>query len=522
MNRLTAKGIGPDRPLVLMILDGWGIAQPGPGNAVTSAKTPNLDRWRNEYPWTSLQAGGSAVGLNPDQDGNSEAGHMNIGAGRRVVQEAVRISTGLSEGTFFRNPAFIAAAHHVHQHGSSLHLMGMLGSHQSAHADPDHLLGLLMLMQSQRVRSVWLHLFTDGRDSPRFYAREALEKFMSHLGDAKVATVMGRFYAMDRNKNWARTQQAYEAITDGHGRHRVIDPLAAITQAYNRGESDEFIEPTVVGNYPGVRDDDAVIFFNLRSDRARQITKAFVQSDFETKNQVSGAFTRRRHPNILFVAMTDFGPDLGEMLTAYPAVQLRDTLPMVLKNRRQLYLAEGEKYAHVTYFMNGGYADPIAGEQRLMVKSFAEKHFDEIPAMSTPAVTDAIVQALKAGSSDVIVANFANTDMVAHSGNFAAGVKAMETADECLGRIWTAVAQAGGRLLITGDHGNLEEMQNQATGEIDTEHSANPVPFYLIDPEAKTMRLRDAGTLGDIAPTILDLLGVKQPSAMTGQSLIIR
>ncbi len=517
--RAASHGMTSSGPLVLMILDGWGIAPPGAGNAVTLATTPNLDGWRRDYPWTSLQASGTAVGLNPGQDGNSEAGHMNIGAGRRVLQEAVRISTGLNDGTFFRNPAWLAAIQHVRQHDSSLHLMGMLGSHQSAHADPDHLLGLLMLMQSQRLRRVWLHLFTDGRDSPRFYAREALEKFLPHFGDAKVGMIMGRWYAMDRNKNWERTAAAYTAVVDGRAQHRVADPLVAVTQAYNRGESDEFIEPTAVGGYAGMQDNDAVIFFNLRSDRARQLTKAFVQADFEDKHRMTGAFRRRRQPRMLFVAMTDFGPDLGEMLTAYPAIQLHETLPMVLKHLRQLYVAEAEKYAHVTYFFNGGYADPVAGEQRLMIRSSAEKHFETVPAMSTPAITDAILQAITQGSNDVIVANFANTDMVAHSGNFAAGVQAMQVADACLGRIGAAVSAAGGTLLITGDHGNLEEMLNLTTGEIDTEHSVNPVPFHLIATGQRGVRLRTDGSLGDIAPTILDVLGIPQPAAMTGRSL---
>lgn len=508
-------------PLILAIIDGWGIAPASNGNAVDLAKTPILKSWQGRYPFTRLQASGVAVGLAENQDGNSEAGHMNLGAGRVVPQDDSRISRSLSNGTFFRNPAFLAAIHHVQKHDSTLHLMGMFGNTQSAHANPDHLLGLLMLAHTKRLRKIKLHLFTDGRDSPRFYAREIMSRFIPHFGDAEVATIMGRVYAMDRNKNWTRTQAAYESIINAAGVHHVDDPLQAITQAYNRGESDEFITPTVVGNYGGVRDHDAIIYFNLRSDRARQLTKAFVQTDFEERNAMTKVFTRsRKVEGLTFVAMTDFGPDLDSVLTAFPAIQLNNTLPMVLRDRHQLYIAESEKYAHVTYFFNGGYADPVGGEDRVMVPSPAVASYDLAPAMSSAVVTDRVIAAIEGKTHDVIVLNFANTDMVAHTGNLAASIAAMEATDTCLGRLAEAVNSAGGAMAVTGDHGNIEELLNQQTGEVDTEHSGNPVPFFLVGPGMERLTLKDGGRLGDVAPTLLHLLGQPIPSDMTGHVLI--
>lgn len=508
-------------PLVLAILDGWGIAPASKGNAVTLAATPTLHDWAGRYPHTQLRAGGVDVGLAEGQDGNSEAGHMNLGAGRIVAQDDSRISRSISNGTFFRNPAFLAALHHVQKHHSTLHLMGMFGNTQSAHANPDHLRSLLMLAHAQRVANVRLHLFTDGRDSPRFLAREIMTRFMPHFGDAQVATIMGRSYAMDRNKEWIRTQGAYESIINAAGVHHVDEPLQAITQAYNRGESDEFITPTTVGNYHGVQDNDAIIFFNLRSDRARQLTKAFVQPDFETHNAATHCFHRSRVvKGLTFVAMTDFGPDLDSILTAYPAIQLTNTLPMVLRDKRQLYIAESEKYAHVTYFFNGGYADPVGGEARVMIPSPAVATYDLTPGMSAELMTDRVIAAITNRTHDVIVMNYANTDMVAHTGNLVASIKAMEATDACLGRLAQAVVASRGLLAVTGDHGNLEELINLDTGEIDTEHSSNPVPFYLVSDDLPPLHLRDGGCLGDVAPTLLRLIGHPIPPDMTGRVLV--
>lgn len=508
-------------PLVLAIVDGWGIAPPSTGNAAWLAKTPTFDRWLKTYPHTELQAGGTAVGLSPGQDGNSEAGHMNLGAGRRVPQDDSRISQSISDGTFFRNPAFLAAVHHVQKHHSSLHLMGMFGNTQSAHANPDHLLALLLLAHNHHLRQVYLHLFTDGRDSPRYYAREIMEKFIPHFGDARVATIMGRFYAMDRNKTWRRTQGAYEAMINAAGVHHVEEPLQAITQAYNRGESDEFITPTVVGNFSGIRDGDAIIYFNLRSDRARQLTKAFVQPDFEQRNAATGGFIRSRAiHNLTFVAMTEFGPDLDDVLTAYPAVQLAQTFPMIMNDRRQLYIAESEKYAHVTYFFNGGYADPVGGEDRVMIPSPTVDTYDQTPAMNSMVITDRVATAVREKTHQVVVCNFANTDMVAHTGNLPASIAAMEAADACLKRLEEVVLQSNGLLAVTGDHGNIEELINLTTGEVDTEHSGNPVPLFIISKYFTAVRLKP-GKLGDVAPTLLRLIGHPVPVEMTGQNLAL-
>lgn len=510
------------RPVVLAIIDGWGVAPPSPGNAISLAKTPTLDRWKTSYPYTTLRASGVAVGLAEHQDGNSEAGHMNIGAGRMVPQEGMRISQSINNGTFFRNPAFMAAIHHVRKHNSTLHLMGLLGNNQSAHSDPDHLLALLMMVQNNRLQRVKLHLFTDGRDSPRFLAKEILTRLQPFLGDTQVATIMGRYYGMDRNKNWDRTELAYNAIVCGEGPHRIPDAMTAITQAYNRGESDEFITPSIVGHYAGMEDHDAVIHFNLRSDRARQLTKTFVQDSFEEKNAATKPFHRKKViSGLTFVAMTEFGPDLDSILTAFPAVQLQQTLPMVMKDVKQLYIAESEKYAHVTYFFNGGYADPVGGEDRVMIPSPDVPYFDQAPAMSSGPITDRVLAELQSGEHLFIVLNYANTDMIAHTGNLQAGIAAMEATDSCLARLETGVLAANGMLVVSADHGNIEEMLNEATGEIDTEHSTNPVPFFLVSQDHSQVSLRTDGILGDIAPTILALLDRPQPHEMTGQSLLI-
>lgn len=508
-------------PLVLAIVDGWGIAPPGAGNAATQAKTPNLDAWRKNYPYTQLAASGHAVGLTAGQDGNSEAGHMNIGAGRRVAQEDIRISSSIADGTFFRNPAFLAAVHHVESRQSTLHIMGMLGNQQSAHADPDHLLALLLFAQNHHLQNVRVHLFTDGRDSPQYYARDIISKFMPHLGDARIATVMGRFYAMDRNKTWGRTELAYRAMTEGVAPHTVDSVVEAITHAYQRGESDEFISPTVIRPYTGMHDGDAIVFYNLRSDRARQLTKAFVQDQFEAKNRTTHPFPRTKTiQHVTFVAMTDFGPDLGPILTAFPAETIGQTLPMVLGDLRQLYIAESEKYAHVTYFLNGGYAEAVANENREMIPSPPIKFYDQAPAMSSVALTNRVVQAVERHEFDVVVVNFAATDMIAHTGNFRAAVQAMETVDTCLGKIAAAVQAQNGVLVVTADHGNIEEMINLDTQEIDTEHSANPVPFILVSDRWRTAQLRAGGALSDIAPTVLALLHRRIPPLMTGRSLV--
>ncbi len=507
------------RPVVLVILDGWGIARPNRGNAVTRAKTPVLHNLMRCYPHTRLDASGPAVGLPEGQPGNSEAGHLNLGAGRVVLQDVVKITREISTGAFFRNAAFVAAIRHVKRRRSALHLMGLLSREGSAHACPDHLTALLVLARRHRVKRVFLHLFTDGRDSPTHAALKLMSALERGLETERVATVMGRFYAMDRKKDWRRTQAAYEAIVSGGGK-RADSPQAAITEAYNRDETDEFIPPYVIhhGGRPvaTVRDGDAVIFYNLRSDRARQLTKALVQERFEALNP--GSFRRSRAVrDLAFAAMTDFGPDLGRIHTAYVSEDVPDSLPRVLAGRRQLYVAETEKYAHVTFFFNGGFADAVGGEERLRIDSPDVRSYADQPEMSAAEVTEQVVWAVP--RYDFITVNLANPDMVGHTGNLAAGIRAVEFVDRCVGRIAAAVIRRRGTMLVTADHGNVEEMINLKTGEVDTEHSTNPVPFLLVTP--KRHRLKSGRfPLASIAPTICQLLHITPPAVMTGTSLL--
>lgn len=511
-------------PMILVILDGWGIAKPNKGNAVTLAKTPTLTGLAKKYPYTELQASGRFVGLPPTQAGNSEAGHMNMGAGRIAEQDAVKISKSINNGTFFKNTGFVEAMRHAQKNKSSLHLMGMISNGMSAHSDPDHLLALLSMARIYDIKKVYLHLFTDGRDSPKYASLKLVEDIQKAFKNGEaIATVMGRFYAMDRKKEWSRTQKAYEALTGGVGR-KAPSAQDAITESYNRGESDEFVEPYVITKngkpLPRITNGDAVIFFNLRSDRARQLAKVFVQKDFCGKNKI--CFSRKKHlRDLLFVAMTDFGPDLENIITAFPSEDIKNTLPMVLSDLSQLYIAESEKYAHVTYFFNGGYADPVNGEKRFMIPSPNVKSYDATPAMSSAALTEEIIKNLIARKYDFTVLNYAAPDMVGHTGNLEAGIKCCHEVDKYLGKLVKAYLSVGGTVLITADHGNIEEMINLETGEIDTEHTKNLVPFILVNDSLKSkIKLREGGVLGDVAATILELLKFNKLKEMTGKSLI--
>jgi 2,3-bisphosphoglycerate-independent phosphoglycerate mutase len=518
----------PGTPLVLAILDGFGVADDSPGNAITQARTPIIDELVINFPHTTLNASGKAVGLPHDQRGNSEAGHMNLGAGRVVAQDSLYITEAIQDGSFFKNPAFLAAINYAHQHNGKVHLVGMLTGLQSPHADPDHLGALCEMLARHKFKRVFLHLFTDGRDTPRFAAIGLLKLLRERFKNGEqIATVMGRFYGMDRKKKWDRTQAAYEAMVKGAG-HKVPSADEAIMQGYNRGESDEYIKPSVMVDSQGapiatVADGDSIILFNLRSDRARQLTKAFVQTDFNALNPNS--FVRTpvlKH--LRFVAMTDFGPDLGDVLTAFPSRDVEGALPQTLGTSvRQLYVAEAEKFAHVTYFFNGGYANPVAGERRVLIPSPDVVSYDQTPEMGAPGVTKVVVQALTNKSADFICFNFSNPDMVGHTGNLLATIKAIQVVDECLGKIWAAVQAAGGTLVITADHGNAECKINADTGEVYTEHTAAPVPLIIASKNTGVCstlgKLKSGGELADVAPTILQLLGLPQPAVMTGKSL---
>ncbi|MDP2812309.1 MAG: 2,3-bisphosphoglycerate-independent phosphoglycerate mutase [bacterium] len=511
-------------PLVLLVLDGWGIWDQAKGNPIHDANMPLINSLFSKYPNILLSASGADVGLPNGQPGNSEAGHMNIGAGRVVEQDSTIISRSINNGTFFKNPAFLQAATHVEKHNSNIHIMGLLSDGFSPHADNDHILSLISFFIGKTKQQIYLHLFTDGRDSPQFAALKVMSQYNTIFNSSrvKVASIMGRFYAMDRKKDWHRTKLAYDVLVLGKG-EKADDPVEAIDRAYNRRESDEFILPTVIvdkGKAIGpISDNDAVVFFNLRSDRARQLTKAFVQKDFEKKS--GGVFIREKIlKNTLFVALTDFGPDLKGVLTAYPGIDLSDTLPIALKNYRQLYIAETEKYAHVTYFFNGGYDHIVAGETRIEIPSKDVDSYAKAPEMSTIEICDYINKEIKDNSFDFIMANIASPDMIGHTGDFKAAVKALEVVDKSVGSLIKAVLAKKGTIIITSDHGNVEEMMNLKTNEIDTEHSSNPVPFIIVNHH--NYKLAKKGKLANIAPTLLDILGIDKPVLMKAKSLIVK
>ena len=513
-------------PLILIILDGWGYAKKSAGNAIELAKTPNFDRYMSQFPKTLLSASGSQVGLPDGQEGNSEAGHMNIGAGRIAEQDAVRINKTIKDGTFFKNPAFHEAIQHVKNNKTEIHLMGMLATNMSAHVSPEHLESLIRLLKKQGIKKINLHLFTDGRDSPRHEAIKLIHSLEAKFtGEETINTIIGRFYAMDRKKSWSRTELAYNALVMGQGETCDLTPDSAIEASYKKNISDEFIEPHVMCFHgqvtPRISDGDSVIFFNLRSDRARQITKAFVQDDFNHHDR--GTFIRRKVlRDIRFVAMTDFGPDLDNVLSAFPSPDLDETLPMKLKDFRQLYIAETEKYAHVTFFMNGGYAAPVAGEQRTLIPSPNVDSYDQVPEMSSAELAYEVVSNLKQNKYDFTCLNFAAPDMVGHTGNLKAAIKCCEKVDGYLGKIVDAYLAMGGCALVTADHGNIEQMINPLTNEPDTEHTTNPVPFIMISNNNKHFKLKEAGALSDVAPTILDLLDIQKPRLMAAKSLIVK
>ena len=513
------------RPMVLVICDGLGSAPAGlQGNAVLMANTPSMMELWEKYPHTELFAHGQHVGLPKHQPGNSEAGHLNLGGGRVVIQDSVVISQAIEDGTFFKNTAFNEALRHVKKYGTKAHLMGLISTGKSPHASMDHLYGLLELCRRQEIREVCLHLFTDGRDGPRFAATQQVHEIESRLRTGeRIASLMGRFYPMDRNKNWERLDLAYHAIVNGEAL-AANSAEAALLQAYNRGETDEFVVPTVIVDAEHqpvgpIDDNDAVIFFNLRSDRARQFSKTFLLNDFESSQP--GAFKRRRVPhNIRFVAMTDFGPDLPHVLTAFPGRDVKNSLPAVLQDLKQLYAAESEKYSHITFFFNGGFDDNQFNEEHLKIESLRIPRFDLAPEMRAVELTDAVLKKLRTGQYHFIAMNFANADMVGHTGNLEAAIRSVEVIDRCIGRLWKEVSALGGHLVVTADHGNVEQMIDVTNGAIETEHSTNPVPFMVAGKDLEGFRELPRGVLADVAPTILDIMGIRPPEDMTGRSLL--
>jgi 2,3-bisphosphoglycerate-independent phosphoglycerate mutase len=476
------------RPLVaLVILDGWGCAPPGPGNAVELADTPNFDRLWRAFPHTTLEASGEAVGLPPGQMGNSEVGHLTIGSGRVLFQDLMRVNRAIENGSFFEIPALVGAF----ERGERVHLLGLV-SHGGVHSHIDHLHALLRFAPEK----TWIHAFTDGRDVSPHSAVEDL----GELPADRIATVSGRYYAMDRDQRWDRTQRAFDAIVLGRG-EQASDPLAAVRASYERGITDEFIEPVVLAGRPRLDPArDSVVFFNFRPDRARQLTLKLIEAGAD------------------ITTMTRYRADL-DVPVAFPEQEVRETLAEVLSEHqvRQLHVAETEKYAHVTYFFNGGREAEWAGETRILVPSPRDvPSYDYKPEMSAREVTARLVDELDRDGYGFVVVNLANPDMVGHTGSIPATVKAVETADECLGEIVAAVERQGGVALVTADHGNAETMLEDDGISMHTAHTTNPVPLIVTDPD---VTLRDTGELADLVPTVLGFLGFKQPLQMTGKSL---
>jgi 2,3-bisphosphoglycerate-independent phosphoglycerate mutase len=509
------------RPFMLIILDGWGYREASEGNAIKAARTPNLDFLTAEYPWCFLECSGEAVGLPEGQMGNSEVGHLNIGAGRVVYQDLTRINLSIKNGSFLENPAFLDAISNVKANESSLHLMGLV-SYGGVHSYMTHLFALIKLAHKRGIGKIYIHAFLDGRDVPPKAALEdikALSTFCKDNGTAKIATVSGRYYAMDRDKRWDRTELAYDALTLGVAPYIAPDAETAISKAYARGETDEFVKPTVITDSKGkpeavIQDKDSIIFFNFRPDRARQLTWAFVKDDFE-------GFTRKKRPDVYYVCMAQYDETL-DLPIAFPPEKLDNVLGEVLSKHEltQLRIAETEKYAHVTFFLNGGQEKCYEGEDRCLIPSPKIATYDLKPEMSAYEVTDEVVRRIQFGKYDVIILNFANMDMVGHTGIFETAVKAVEAVDNCIGKIVEALKAAGGVAFITSDHGNAEQMENPETKEPHTAHTSNSVKcIYVGNSEVKALR---NGKLCDIAPTLLELLRVKKPQEMTGKSLIVK
>jgi len=512
---------------VLVVMDGWGIGNPNDsGNPIKPVNAPHYFEWLKKYPHTELKASGVDVGLFKGEEGNSEAGHINLGAGRIVKQDALYISDAIADGTFFKNNAFHQALHHIKKYKTAAHLLGLLSNHNSAHSCPEHIYALLDLFHKEGIKKVYLHLFTDGRDSGQHDAPQHLDKLKKHFhGNERIVSMMGRYYAMDRGKNWENIAKAYETIVLGKSRHIVKTAEEALAQAYNREETDEFIYPTQITNGDKkqipmtVKDNDAIFFFNLRSDRARELTKVFAQKNFEKMNP--SAFKRKSFPqNTRFVAMTDFGPDLPGVLTAFPSRDIHNSLVQVLCPKKQLFISENEKFAHVTYFFNGGYTKHFCAERRVKIDSEMIKNYATCPEMQIKAVAGYVIKAVKSGEYDFILVNFPNPDMVGHTGDFSAGKVAVQAVDREVAKLIDAMEKNNGQGIITADHGNVEEMINKKTGEIDTEHSTNPVPCILVGRNFKNKKIKmKKGRLADVAPTILKMMNMKKPKEMTGTSL---
>ena len=539
------------KPVVLAILDGFGIAPPGPGNSITQAKTPNITRLWQEYVHTQLIAHGESVGLPKREPGNTETGHLNIGAGSIVYQDLPRINMSIADGSFFTNTDMLLAVKHVKTNSSAIHLLGLVGG-GGVHSDISHFFALLRFFHEQQLSKVFLHIFTDGRDSPptssMSYIKQ-LQTVIAREGVGQIASVMGRYYAMDRDFRWDRTQKAYTCLTAGTG-NPSSDVDTAISQSYAEGKTDEFIPPTNITDSSGkplgiIKNNDAVIFVNFRIDRPRQLTKAFVLPEFEKtaniigfdpymvdfagKHEMSQEDSSKQKPftrgpilqNLFFVTMTEYEKNLP-VKVAFPPQSVEAPLGKVISDHKfsQLRLCESEKERFVTYYFNGLVEAAFPGEERLIISSPKVPTYDKKPEMSAVETTDAALSQIAKGKYDLIVYNYANPDMVAHTGNLRAAIQAIEVTDTCVGRLAEAVLIAGGVLVITADHGNAEEMINLSTGQVDTEHNANPVPLIIVAEKFKTGQLVNQGILADVAPTILGLMDIPSPLTMNGRNLL--
>ncbi|MDE7312339.1 MAG: 2,3-bisphosphoglycerate-independent phosphoglycerate mutase [Eubacterium sp.] len=509
------------KPTVLMILDGFGLNEKSEGNAVAQANTPVLDKLMSEYPFVKGYASGLAVGLPDGQMGNSEVGHLNMGAGRIVYQELTRISKEIEDGDFFKNEALLAAVENCKKNGSCLHLFGLV-SDGGVHSHNTHIYGLLELAKREGLDKVYVHCFMDGRDtapsSGKGFIQELVDK-MKEIGVGKIATISGRYYAMDRDNRWDRVEKAYVALTKGEG-VKAQDPVAAMQASYDDDKTDEFVLPTVIEQdgkpVATVKDQDSVIFFNFRPDRAREMTRVFCCDDFS-------GFDRGARKQVTYVCFTEYDVTIPNKEIAFKKVELKNTFGQFLaaNGKTQARIAETEKYAHVTFFFNGGVEEPNSGEERILVKSPKVATYDLQPEMSAPAVCDKLCEAIRSQNYDVIIINFANPDMVGHTGVMEAATKAVEAVDACVGRALEALLEVDGQMFLCADHGNAEQLIDYETGVPFTAHTINPVPFILINYDP-AYTLKEGGRLADIVPTLIEMMGMEKPAEMTGESLLIK
>jgi len=515
--------------VILVILDGWGISGNVQTNVIKRTKLPTIEKLNNFYPMTTLQASGISVGLPWGEPGNSEVGHLTLGSGKVIYQNLPRIALAIQEGSFLKNNALLSAMDSAKKNKSALHLMGLVGG-GSVHSSMEHLYALVEMAKARKIEKVFIHAFTDGRDSPPTSGVETIKKLQNKLkeyGTGKLASLCGRNWAMDRNNNWDRTEKAYSMLTEGKGK-QIKSPINYLQESYSKNVTDEYIDPAIIvdeNNHPlaTIQDGDSVVFFNFREDRARQITKAFVLPDFKE-------FKRDKKLSLEFATMVEYEKGLPASVI-FPPEEVKNCLGKILSQNKikQLRISETEKYAHVTYFFNGGKEDPFPGEDRVLIPSPSVSKYDETPEMSASKITEKIIEAIKLKNYNFILVNYVNADMIGHTGNEKACIEAVKVLDKAISILIPEVLKAKGCLLITADHGNIEELKNPYTGEISTEHSTNPVPLWFVTPdnhhkkspsEVSAGESEVSGLISDVAPTILEIMKIKKPAEMTGESLL--